>query len=522
MRSWLRMLKDLTWRPHVRRIRKPAQPHPGQEWSGPLAARQVKETLSKSSDIVFREFELQGQQPIPCLLVVVDGLVNKNLLDDYVLKVLMVHLPGEGALADLKPGNALDLVYRRLAPTLEIRKIRELGEAIDAILGGDAVLFFGDSHEALVFGARGWENRGVNEPESEAVVRGPREGFTETLRINTSLIRRKIRNPDLRILTLKLGSVTRTDIAVVYIEHIAKPELVAEVLARLSRIEMDAVLESAYIEEMIEDVPYTPFPQISHTERPDVFAARLLQGKVGILVDGSPITLMVPALFMQFLQVSEDYYEKAMIVILVRFIRFVGFAIALLAPSLYIAITTFHQEMIPTSLALSIAAGRDGVPVNALLEALAMTLVLEIVQEAGLRLPRPIGQTIGIVGAIVIGDASVKASLISPVMIVVVAITAIATYAIPFYDFAIAVRLLRFPMMFLAGSLGFFGLGLGLYGLLIHLLCMRSFGYPYLSPIAPLSIRALLQDTFVRSPWWALKRRPQLADAEDLGASRRQ
>lgn len=508
------MLKQLSLRPKKNKTSRTPPPLPADPgWSNPLNAQEVKNLLSKSSDIVFRDFKIKGKEEIPCLLAYVDGLTDKNLIDHFLLKVLMVDLADSPEIANMTVQNAVQTVFDKLAPASEFKKIKLLGEALDGVLGGDAVLFFGNVQEALVIGVRNWPNRGVMEPETESVVRGPREGFTETLRTNTTLIRRKIKHPSFHIISMKIGHLTRTDVAIAYIENVASGDIVSEVIKRLGKIEIDGVLESGYLEEMIEDIPYSPFPQISYTERPDVFCAQLLEGKVGIIVDGTPIALTVPAVLTQFLQVSEDYYERAMIVILIRFIRYMGVAIALFAPSIYIAVTTFHQEILPTPLALSIAAGREGVPFPALLEAMLMTLALEILQEAGLRLPKPIGQTIGIVGALVIGDAAVKASLVSPIMVIIIGLTAISSYSIPSYDLGIAVRLIRFPLMILAGTLGFLGLGFGAYALLIHLLSMRSFGVPYLSPIAPMRIRALLQDTFVRAPWWGLRRRPSLLEA---------
>ncbi len=515
------MLKELTIRPKIKRIRKHVPTPIEQEWSQPLSAKQVREVLSKSSDVIFRDFVIQGKEVVPCSLVVVDGLVDKHLLDQFVLKAIMVDSAGRPELAQMTITTALETIQNSLAPANEIKKITEMGEAIDAILSGDAVLFFAQTQEALVIGARGWVNRGVTEPETESIVRGPREGFSETLRINTSLLRRKIKHPSLRLVSLKIGDMTRTDVIVTYIENIASSDVISEVLKRLGRIKIDGVLESAYLESMIEDNPYSPFPQIAYTERPDAFASELLEGKVGILVDGTPIALTVPAVFWQFLQVSEDYYERAMIMILVRFIRFVGTAIALLAPSIYIAATTFHQEILPTSMALSISSGREGVPFPALMEALLMIISLEILQEAGLRLPKPIGQTIGIVGALVIGDAAVKASLVSPIMVIIVGLTAVSSYAIPTYNMAIAVRLIRIPLTILAGFTGFFGVSVALYGLLIHVLSLRSFGVPYFSPLAPLRIRALLQDVFVVAPIWALKRRPNLIDTDEPKSGRK-
>lgn len=516
MRSWWKMIKDITVRPKGERkiLTAPAYDHDA-DMDNPLSGAKVKEILSHSSDIVFREFFLQGKERIPCLLAAVDGMVDKNQLDLFILKTLMVDLAGHPEMAELTLKNAVDKTLQDILPGLEFRKISKMGEAIDAILSGDAVIFFGDTAEALVFGARGWSSRGVSEPVAETIVKGPREGFSETLRINTSLVRRKIKHPSLKIISTKLGNITNTDVAVVYIDKIASQDVVDEVFRRLGTINMDAMLENGYIEEFIEDNPYSPFPQIAFTERPDVLAAKLLEGKVGIIVDGTPIVLTVPAVFSQFLNVNEDYYQRAMVAVLARFVRYIGFFIALIAPSIYIAITNFHQEIIPTDLLMSISAARQGVPFPAIVEALGMMLILELLQEAGLRLPKPIGSTIGIVGAIVIGDAAVKASLVSPLMVIIIALTAITSYAIPTYDLSLAVRLIRFPFMILAGTLGFFGVSVGLYLLTIHLLRMRSFGVPYLSPFAPMRPRSLLQDTLVRLPWWALKNRPQLLDVEE-------
>lgn len=514
-KNWLKMLKDLTIRPHVQKIRKAPTLPIEDEWNQPISIQRIREELSKSSDIVFRDFSIRAKEEIPCVLGVVDGLIDKHLLDSYILRVLMVDSVCDPYFKEMTLSNAPDSLMTLLTPTNEIKKISRLGDAIDAMLSGDAVLFIGETQEALVIGARGWQSRGVTEPQTETTIRGPKEGFNETLRTSTSLLRRKIKHPSLRLVSMKIGDLSKTDVVIAYVENIASPDVISEVLRRLSRIKIDAIISGDVLEEFIEDVPYSPLPQIYHTERPDIVASNLLEGRVAIMIDGTPTVLIVPITLAKFMQVNEDYYERAMIVILIRFIRYLGAVIAVLAPSIYIAVTTFHQEVLPTSLALSIAAGREATPFPALIEALIMTLTLEILQEAGLRLPRPIGQTIGIVGALVIGDAAVKASLVSPIMVIIIGITAVSSYSIPSYDLAIAVRLTRFPLMILGGTMGFFGVGIGLYAGLIHLLSIRSFGVPFMSPIAPLRIRALLQDTIFRAPWWAMKRRPELIDTDD-------
>ncbi|HWJ03011.1 MAG TPA: spore germination protein [Verrucomicrobiae bacterium] len=510
-KRFTRLIKTLT----VRRKGAPIRPvppgtHTTHKLTGACTHKNVNQLLAKSFDILFRDFYIEGKEKIAAHLICVDGMVNKEVLNDFVLKTLMIQAQTKPVLARLTLDNALETVFSYLLATNEVRKENSLASAVDSILSGDAALFFGDQAGALIIGSRGWENRGVQEPVAESVVRGPREGFSETVRVNTSLLRRKIKSPDFVMKPLKVGELTRTDIVIAYIQGVANDKILRELENRLSAINIDGVLESGYIEELIEDVPYSPFPQVYHTERPDVVAAEILEGKIAVLVDGTPFTLVVPGLFIMFLQVSEDYYERPYTAILVRLIRLIGVLIALLLPSLYIALTTFHQEMIPTFLALSIASGRDGVPVPAVIEALEMEVTLEILREAGLRLPRPIGQAIGIVGALVIGDAAVSAGLVSPIMVIIVSLTAIASFTTPSFNMGITIRLLRFPLMLAASTLGFFGISLFFYGLLLHLCSLRSFGIPYFSPFGPGNLYDLLKDTVVRSPWWAMRTRPRM------------
>ena len=515
------MIKELTQRPYRKRIRVVHKVPIDQEWDKPVSFARIKEELSKSSDIIFRDFTLRGKEAIPCSLGVVDGLVDKDLLDAYILRVIMVEAVDDPVFQEMTLKNVNDRLLALFTPANEVKKIGRLGEAIDGMLSGDAVLFIKESQEALLISARGWADRGVGIPQNESSIRGPKEGFNETLRTNTSLLRRKIKHPSLRLVSMKIGDLSKTDVVIAYVDSIADMDVVGEVLKRLSRIQTDAVISGDMLEELIEDHPYSPFPQISNTERPDIVTAELLEGRVAIMVDGTPSALIVPVTLPMFMQVNDDYYQRAMIVIIVRTIRYWGAFIALLAPSLYIAVTTFHQELLPTPMVLSLAANREAVPFSALGEALLMLLALEILQEGGLRLPKPIGQTIGIVGALIIGDAAVSAGLISPIMVIVIGLTAVSSYTIPYYDLAIAIRLIRLPLMILAGTMGFFGLAIGLYLCVIHLLSLRSFGTPYLSPIAPLRIRAFLQDTFVRAPWWASRKIPDLADVHDTKSGRK-
>lgn len=328
-------------------------------------------------------------------------------------------------------------------------------------------------------------------------------------------LRRRLRTTQLRIEYQTVGRFTQTQIAVAYIKGIANPTVLTELRQRLDAIDIDGVLESGYLEELIQDRSFTPFPTIFNTERPDTIAGHLLEGHYAVLVDGTPFALVLPVTFFKFFLSSEDYYQRYDIITFIRGIRFLSFFVSLLLPSLYVAITTFQQEMLPTTLLISLAAQREGVPLPALLEALLMELTFEVIREAGVRMPRVIGPAISIVGALVLGQAAVQAGLVSGAMVIVVSFTAIANFVIPSISMAASVRLIRFGLMLLAGSFGLFGILAGLVPLLIHLVSLTSFGIPYFLPVAPLSLQNL-KDVFVRVPWKAMRTRPQ-----QLGVSNR-
>jgi spore germination protein KA len=314
--------------------------------------------------------------------------------------------------------------------------------------------------EVLVLSTVGWEKRAIEEPPSEVVVRGPREGFTETLRTNTALLRRKIRNPNLTFEIMNIGKQTKTEVCIVYIRGIAYDSLVAELKRRLQRIKTDSILESGYIEEFIEDAPFSIFETVDYTERPDAIAGKVLEGRVAIIINGTPVVLTVPAIFLEFFQSPEDYYLRSYYSTLVRLVRYAAFAFSLLSPAIYVALVTFHQELLPTPLLISIAAAKEGVPFPAAFEAISMGLVFEILREAGIRQPRPIGQAVSIVGALVIGQAAVTAGFVSAPMVIVVALTAIASFVTP--KLSDLTALLRILLTIMAGCLGAFGIMIGL------------------------------------------------------------
>ncbi|MDD4237623.1 MAG: spore germination protein [Desulfotomaculaceae bacterium] len=465
----------------------------------------LEDILGQNVDIVSREFRL-GTGNKYAWLVCLDSLTNDAHISENILKPLMLENLMAGI--DRLGGDVIEIIEKSILTAAEVRsKVYNMYDVTSSVLYGSAALFVDGYEEALIINLKDWPQRAVEKADVEVVVRGPKESFTETIGVNTSLVRRRLRSPNLVIEGFNLGRETNTAVTIAYLKGVVSPELLQEVKSRVNRIDIDGILEGNYIEELIQDDPYTPFPQIGFSERPDRVVSALLQGRVCIFTDGTPMVLYLPISLGDLLQSPEDYYARYHVATAIRLLRFLGLAISLLLPSFYIAVITFHQEMIPTQLLISIAASREGVPFPAVLEALIMELTFEALREAGIRLPRAVGQAVSIVGALVIGQSAVQAGIVSPLMVIVVAITGIASFMIPSYNLAMAMRLIRFPLMLLAATLGLFGVMTGVLAMLIHMAGLRSFGVPYLAPLAPLKISDL-KDFMVRAPWWAMHKRP--------------
>jgi spore germination protein KA len=467
----------------------------------------IKDTLGNSPDLVVRQWRCSDQNMGEAAVIYVSGLTDAGLVNQFILQPLLSHMNDEpSAAVSMQSDDLLEPVKKRLLPAAGIQETDDLEILLNGILSGNAVLLYHGSSRCLLVDSKGWEERGVEEPTTETAIRGPKDGFTENMTTNIALVRRKIKDPDLRLEYFNVGKITRTNVSIIYIKGIAMEHVVAEVRERIGRIRIDGILESGYIEELIQDKTFTLFPTIYNSERPDVIAAGLLEGRVAILVDGTPFVLLVPAIFPQFFQSAEDYYQRSDISTLLRLLRYLALAIALLGPSLYIAITTYHHDMLPPELLISLSAQREGIPFPAFIEALMMEVTFELLREAGIRLPRAVGQAISIVGALVIGQAAVEAGIVSAAMVIVVSITAIASFVIPSYNMSIPIRILRFGMMGLAASFGLFGILAGLIGIVQHLCHLRSFGIPYMSPFGP-SVTDDKTDTALRVPWWGTNAR---------------
>lgn len=460
------------------------------------------------SDIMYRNCSIDGTNR--ATLIYVDGMCDTHAVDEFVLQPLLEHFRrstkvNEGREAELK---------EVFIPTLQIRIVYDTKEVIQAVLRGETVIFTEGNAFAMVASLIKMEKRSIEEATSEKVVRGPRDAFMETLRTNTSLLRRRIRSSKLKLESMTLGSITETDIVIGYMEGIVKESLIKEVRARLQKIQIDGIIHSSNIEEYIEDNVFSPFPQIQNTERPDVAVSSLLEGKVIIITDNTPFVLIVPMTYWSGLQAVDDYTDRFMYASFVRWIRYTFVHTSLLLPSLYVALTTYHLQVVPTPLVVSIAFAREGVPLPAVFEALIMEFIFEGLREAGIRLPQQVGPAVSIAGALVIGQAVVAAGIISTPMVIIVSLTGIASFAFPLYNLGAAYRMLRFPLLIAAGILGFYGIVLFLIMLSVHMVTLKPFGIPYMAPYAPLSMENL-NDVLVRAPKYKMRRlMPWLANGK--------
>ncbi|WP_136604928.1 spore germination protein [Paenibacillus dokdonensis] len=471
--------------------------------------QKIKDDMGNSEDLIIREIE-EEHLGLQMAFVYIDGLVDTTSVSEFTIQTVLdetIMLTG----SEERPGiDELIKDFKQRAFSVgEISKCSDWEKIYAQLLSGDTILFLNGCEEVIIAGTRGGEKRSVTEPTSQTVIRGPREGFTESIRTNTSLLRRKIKSPKLWLEEMQIGEVTKTEVGIMYIQGIVSEETVEEVRKRLSNIHIDGILESGYIEELIEDTNFTVFPTVYHSERPDVIAANLLEGRVAIMVDGTPFALVVPSTFNMFFQAAEDYYNRFDVGSLIRVLRFISFFIGLLLPSLYVAIITFHQEMIPTSWLIKLAVQREGVPFPAFVEAVIMEMVFEILREAGVRMPRTVGNTISIVGGLVLGQAAVEAGIVSPAVVIVVSLTAIASFVSPAYNIGITARILRFLFLFASSFMGIFGMACLLLIMLLHLCSLKSVNVPYMAPYGP-SILSDMKDTFIRVPMNLMKTRPKL------------
>lgn len=427
----------------------------------------TKSIFKNSSDLVYDE--IQSYSGKKAFIVYIEGLINKDMLNRDVITPLI---------NDYKNGD-----IKKCLHTTSTSETRSLDFAINKILDCNVVIFIDGFDLAYIIDLKQCEKRAIEEPSSDVVIRGPKEGFIENIRINTALIRRKLKNPNLIFEPLKIGTQTRTDVFLAYIDGIVNPSILSNLKNKLNSINIDGVLESGYIEQYIQDETHTFFSTIGNTQKPDIVAAKLLEGRIAILCDGTPHVLTVPYLFVETLQSSEDYYIRPSLASFLRILRMLAFLISIFLPALYVALQTFHQEMIPTVLLLRMASTSEGIPFPSWLEAFIMITMFELFRESGTRLPRQIGSAVSIVGALVLGDAAVKAGIVSTSMVIITSVTAISSFIIP--SLTEVLVLIRYLFLFLGAFLGLYGIACGIFILTAHMLSLNSFEVPYLSPILP-------------------------------------
>jgi len=492
----------------------------------------VKYNLMINSDINIREFTLtaRGKQ-YNAFILYIDGLTDTKTINDFVLEPLMLKNTANSFDGDqdrvireavtnnitvrkVKKFDLTDYIYSNLIPQNSVNKVTEFDDIVKSVNMGNCILFVDTIDTAFDIDAKGFEKRSISTPQNEVVIRGSQEGFTEALRTNTSILRRLVNNENLIIENISVGEISKTVCSVCYMKNIVNDDLVSEVKYRLNNLNIDFLLSSGQLEQLIEDNGKYSLPQMIASERPDKAANYLLEGRVVIIVNGSPYCLIVPGLFFDFIASPEDINLKYQFANLIKIVRIFALVIAILLPGLYIATTNFHQELIPTELLFAIISSRESVPFPIIFEILIMEISFELIREAGLRVPNPIGPTIGIIGALIIGQAAVDASIVGPILIIVVAITGISSFAIPDFSFSFHFRVMRFIYLLLGFFLGFVGISIGIFIYLTILFSMSSFGVPYLSPFIP--ITKINNKGFLLSPSWKRETRSDFLNTKRL------
>lgn len=455
--------------------------------------------FNNTSDLVTYEFE--ANSGIKMMASYIEGFIDKNIFDSNILKPLILELE--------------DIInIKKVIYSSKLEEAYSIGNIIENLPNGRVAIFLEGSNICYLVELSQWDKRPVEQPASGTVVRGPKEGFIEDISVNKVLIRRVLRNNSLVYEDYKLGTQTKTAVSIAYINEIVNEDVLKEVRKRLEKIDIDAILESGYIEELIEDQPKSYFATIGNSEKPDQVAAKILEGRVAILTDGTPHVLTIPRIFIEGLMASEDYYLRPYYGSILRLLRFISLLVTIYLPGVFIALQLYHQEMIPTTLLISAAGAREGVPLPAMLEVLLMTIALELTKESGVRLPKSVGTTVSIVGALILGQAAVQAGIVSGLTVIIVSIAAISEYTIP--DLSQGIIVTRFIMIFLGGIAGFYGITCGFMIITAYLLSLDSFGIPYFWPIAPRNWEGLKKDTFIRAPIKKFIFRPKAIEKKNL------
>lgn len=462
-------------------------------------------SIPLNCDIILREFSINYKNElIRAFIMFYDGMTDRGIINSSILRPLMLDSITE--IIEYE-SNLQDFILRQLLPHNQIKVESTYSKAIDEINFGGCALFADGLPISFTADVKGWEHRGIEKPNNEIVIRGPLEGFNELLRTNTAQIRKRLKDENLIVDDVAVGKVSKTPCSMLYIKNVTNESLVDEVRRRLENINVDYMLDSGILEQLIEDSTIYPSPQMISTERPDYVSEMLVAGKVVIIVSGSPNVLVVPVTVYELMHSAEDIYIRYPYANLLRSVRYFALFLALLLPGIYIAIVNYHHEMIPTDLLIAIEASREKVPFPSIVELLLMEMSFELIREAGVRVPGPIGPTLGIIGALILGQASVAANIVSPILIIIVAVAGIGSFALPNYSLAYSIRIMRFAFILLGSIAGFLGITLGLFLLGVWSTGMKSFGVPFAAPFGPRTSKTN-RNTLFRAPEWKLEFRP--------------
>ncbi|SHO53593.1 spore germination protein [Anaerocolumna xylanovorans] len=463
------------------------------------------------ADVVKRKFSVGGANQTDIFIIYIDNMIDKELLEMNTLLQLFRDLK------EMPETDKFEYIKNQGIQTVDLVEVNTIAEIVGQILSGDTIILVDGYDKALKVSMRKMPNRGVPTSENEVSVRGSKESFSEALFINRVLLRRRIKDTNLKMKQLKIGTRTRTDVAVCYLEGVAKPEVLAEIERRLNEYVIDGILDSGMLEQLTERNTYSPFPEYQSTERPDKAAAAILDGRVVILVDNSPVVIVLPTTLNSFFQASDDAYTRWEVATFLRLLRYIGAFLTIALPGLYVAVLNYNAELLSPAMSLSFAAAREGVPFSVLVEVIIMEISFQMLLEAGVRMPGPMGGTLGIVGGLIIGDAAVNANIVSPIVVIVIALTAITAFTVPNEPFASAFRIIRYFILALSAFLGLFGFIIGITCLLIHLGGLKSFGMPYMVPFAASGINhgTDTKDAMLRFPFRKLRRRPLFASKDE-------
>lgn len=462
-----------------------------------------KEKLIKlfhnTSDLIVYNFETNAGKKV--MISYIEGLVDRDLLDRDILKPLIRNL-------DSQPNINKTI----LVPQIE--KLHRMDEIVRGLTNGSTIIFLEDTGAAHGVELNKWDKRAIGEPSSESVVRGPKDGFVEDMFTNKSLLRRKLKNNNLVFEDYVFGEQTNTNVSIAYIDGIVNQKILQELRRRFSKIDIDSILESGYIEELIEDNPKSLFATISNTQKPDTAVGKMLEGRVAILTDGTPHVLIIPRLLIEGIMTSEDYYLRPYYASFLRIMRFISIFVTVYLPGLFVALQLYHQEMIPTVLLISMAGAREGVPFPVIVETLLMMIALELTKESGLRLPKSIGSTVSIVGALILGQAAVQAGVVSAITIIVMSVAAISEFIVP--QLVQSLVLYRLMIIILGGLAGLYGVACGFILISMQVVSMDSFGVPFFWPLAPKNWEGLEKDSIIRMPIWKNIFRPRAIEKENV------